>query len=63
MHMYELFSFLNENKLSLYKLFCVISFILVFVNPMHGFITFGVITILLAYCEQIVKYFNKKDEE
>ncbi|SJZ87456.1 hypothetical protein [Garciella nitratireducens] len=61
--MYELFSFLNDNKLSFYKLFCIISFFLFFVRPIYGVATFGIITVLLAYCEQIVEYFEKKDKK
>ncbi len=62
MNMYELFSFLNDNKLSLYKLFCIISFALFFVKPIYGVAIFGISMVLLAYCEQIMEYFNKKDD-
>lgn len=58
--MYQLFSFLNQYKLSLYKILCAISLMLIFVKPTYGFITFACSIVLLAYSKQIMEFFEQE---
>jgi hypothetical protein len=57
--LYELFSFINENKLSLFKVLSIISFTLIFVKPLYGFSVFFIGIVMLAYCDKIMEYLNR----
>lgn len=58
--LYEFFSFLNENKFTLFKVLSIISFTLIFVKPIYGFAAFFIGIVMLAYCDKGMDYFNER---
>lgn len=61
--LHVLFSFINENKLTLFKVLSIISFTLIFVKPLYGFSVFFIGIVMLAYCDKIMDFFNNKDTD